>query len=64
MMKKVVIAALLFLSLNVCAQQDIQFTQFTQTKLNYNPAVAGVKDNFTGVIRHRNQFQARHKDNH
>jgi len=37
-------------------QQDFQFTQFTKTRLNYNPAIAAAEDQFTIIGRHRNQW--------
>lgn len=53
-MKKIItLSGLLCLSLNLFAQQDPQFTQFTHNKLFFNPGYAGMKHGlcFTGLAR-------------
>lgn len=43
-------------SLVTQGQQQNQATQFSHTKLNYNPAVAGLSDQLSITGRHRNQW--------
>lgn len=46
----------LFFTYHSTAQQDNQYTQFAYTRLNYNPAVAGLKDELSLTGRIRNQW--------
>lgn len=57
-MKYLPFAALLFLvAWNVSAQQDAQFSQYMQNKLFYNPAAAGVAQQWTQINAiHRSQW--------
>jgi len=56
MIKSIVIIVLILSAGYSVAQQDHQFTQFTYTKLNYNPGVAAINDQISIVGRHRNQW--------
>lgn len=50
------ISLLVLIALKTSGQQQNQYTQFTETKLYYNPAFAGIEDNFSAIGRHRNQW--------
>ncbi len=56
MMKWIYLILIAFVGTTVSAQQEQQYTQFTKTKLYYNPAVAGLENNLAITARHRNQW--------
>ncbi len=54
---KLVLGVLLILQVSkVLSQQDVQFTQYNDNMLHYNPAYAGNRDVFTITALHRQQW--------